>query len=90
MAFELPEDPKDLDLKDETHGDANWKRVKESELDWLHQLRAAVGQGTVQTVLDAVSEILLSAIPGTVHRPLRPRLGCTRSPWPWATPQLLS
>ena len=29
LAFELPEELKVLDLKDETHGDANWQKVKE-------------------------------------------------------------
>ena len=66
MAFELPEELKDLDLKDETHGDANWQKVKEWKTDWLYQLRAAVAQDTVQTVLDAVADIYLSAVPGTV------------------------
>ena len=62
LAFELPEELKDLDFKDEEHGDANWHKVKEWETDRLYQLRAAVAQGTVQTVLDAVS----GAVPGTV------------------------
>ena len=66
MVFKYPDDLKDLDLKDETSGDANWKRLKEWELEWLHQLCAAVAQDTVQTILDTASEILLVAIPGTV------------------------
>ena len=66
MAFELPEELKDLDFKDEKHGDANWQKVKEQKTDWLYQLRAAVAQGTVQTVRDTVAGISLSAVPGTV------------------------
>ena len=66
MAFEYPEDLKDLDLKDATNGDTNRKRLKEWKLEWLQKLRAAVAPDTVQIVLDAVSEIHLGAIPGTV------------------------
>ena len=66
MVFELPDELKDLDLKDEKNGEANWKRIKEWETDWLNQLRAAVAQDTVQTVLDSASEISLNAVPGTV------------------------
>ena len=62
MVFELPEELKDLDIKD----DDNWKKIKEWETEWLNQLRAAVAQDTVQTVLDAVSEINLNAVPGAV------------------------
>ena len=66
MVFELPEELRGLDLKDEKNGEANWKRIKDWETEWLNQLRAAVAQDTVQTVLDAVSEISLGAVPGRV------------------------
>ena len=66
LAFELPPELRDLDLKDEKNGDANWKKIKDWETEWLTQLRAAVAQDTVQTVLDAVSEITLNSVPGTV------------------------
>ena len=53
MAFEYPDvyELKDLDLKDEMSGNTNWNRLKEWELEWLQKLRAAVAQGTAQTVL---------------------------------------
>ena len=66
LAFELPPELRDLDLKDKKNGDDNWKKIKEWETEWLQQLRAAVAQDTVQTVLDAVSEINLNAVPGAV------------------------
>jgi len=66
LEFELPPELKDLDLKDKKNGDDNWKKIKEWETEWLQQLRAAVAQDTVQTVLDAVSEINLNAVPGAV------------------------
>ena len=61
LAFELPPD-----LKDKKNGDDNWKKIKEWGTEWLQQLRAAVAQDTVQTVLNAASEINLDAVPGAV------------------------
>jgi hypothetical protein len=42
LAFELPPELRDLDLKDKKNGDDNWKKIKEWETEWLNQLRAAV------------------------------------------------
>ena len=57
---------RDLNIKDEKNGEANWKKIKDWETEWLTQLHAAVAQDTVQTALDAVSEITLNSVPGTV------------------------
>ena len=54
--FELPDNLKDPDVSDTD----NWKQAQDWELDRLQNLRASVPQHTVQTVLDAASEILWS------------------------------
>ena len=70
LVFELPVELRDLDLKDKKNGDDNWKKIKEWETEWLmHAISCMLplhAQYTVQTVLDAVSEISLNAVPGAI------------------------